>query len=147
MDSIKHRLPASITTDRLDLTTPTLAHVPEMAVLANSKAIYQVLSRLPHPYDESHGRDFVENIARGETEFAWAILRDGHYIGTIGLHHLAALGEPRPPVRLRETTPLVAVDVRLDQPDTVDDVGLRDRGHLSAPGRCGHLPPQTSKRP
>jgi RimJ/RimL family protein N-acetyltransferase len=91
MDSIKHRLPASITTDRLELTTPTLAHVPEMADLANSKAIYEVLSRLPHPYDESHGRDFVENIARGETEFAWAILRDGHYIGTIGLHLLPDL--------------------------------------------------------
>jgi RimJ/RimL family protein N-acetyltransferase len=91
MDSIKDRLPASITTDRLVLTTPTLAHVPDMAVLANSKAIYEVLSRLPHPYDESHGRFFVENIARGPEEFAWSILRDGRYIGTIGLHLLPDL--------------------------------------------------------
>jgi len=96
MDSIKHRLPASITTDRLVLTTPTLAHVPEMAVLANNAAIHAVLSRLPFPYDESHGRDFVENIARGPEEFAWSILLDGGYVGTIGLHvlpdHLPELG-------------------------------------------------------
>ena len=88
MNSIKDRLPATITTDRLVLTTPTLAHVPEMAVLANSRAIYEVLSRLPHPYDESHGRDFVENIARGPEEFAWSILLQGTYIGTMGLHLL-----------------------------------------------------------
>ena len=88
MDSIKDRLPAIITTDRLVLTTPTLAHVPEMAVLANSKAIYEVLSRLPHPYAESDGVFFVENIARGEAEFAWAILLQGQFIDTIGLHLL-----------------------------------------------------------
>jgi RimJ/RimL family protein N-acetyltransferase len=88
MDSIKDRLPATLTTDRLVLTTPTLAHVPEMAVLANNKAIYAVLSRLPHPYAESDGVFFVETIARGETEFAWSILREGTYLGTIGLHLL-----------------------------------------------------------
>lgn len=88
MNSTRDRLPATITTDRLVLTTPILAHVPEMAVLANSRAIYEVLSRLPHPYDESHGRDFVENIARGPEEFAWSILLQGTYIGTMGLHLL-----------------------------------------------------------
>ena len=88
MNSTRDRLPATITTDRLVLTTPTLAHVPEMAVLANSRAIYEVLSRLPHPYDESHGRFFVENIARGPEEFAWSILLQGSYIGTMGLHLL-----------------------------------------------------------
>lgn len=88
MDSIRALLPATLTTDRLLLTTPTLAHVPEMAVLANSRAIYQVLSRLPHPYAESDGQFFVEEIARGPEEFAWAIELDGHYIGTIGLNLL-----------------------------------------------------------
>lgn len=88
MDSIKDRLPATMTTDRLVLTTPTLAHVPEMAVLANNATIYAVLARLPHPYAESDGVFFVENIARGPEEFAWSILRDGNYIGTVGLHLL-----------------------------------------------------------
>ena len=88
MDSFRDRLPNTLTTDRLVLATPNLAHVPEMAALANSKAIYEVLSRLPHPYDESHGRFFVEEIARGPEEFAWSILLQGTYIGTIGLHLL-----------------------------------------------------------
>ena len=88
MDRSRDRLPATLTTDRLVLTTPSLAHVPEMAVLANNQAIYAVLSRLPHPYDESHGRFFVEEIARGPEEFAWSILLQGSYIGTIGLHLL-----------------------------------------------------------
>ena len=88
MNSIKDRLPAILTTDRLVLTTPTLAHVPEMAVLANNKAIYEVLSRLPHPYAESDGIFFVEEIARGPEEFAWAIEAYGRYFGGIGLHLL-----------------------------------------------------------
>ncbi|MFD2647681.1 GNAT family N-acetyltransferase [Devosia albogilva] len=88
MDSLKHRLPATIATERLVLTTPTLAHVPQMAALANNRAIYEVLSRLPHPYAESDGRFFVEHIARGDEEFAWAITSEGQFIGTIGLHLL-----------------------------------------------------------
>ena len=88
MDSLKHRLPAAIATERLALTTPTLAHVPAMAALANNRTIYEVLSRLPHPYTESDGRFFVETIARGEEEFAWAITLDDQFIGTIGLHLL-----------------------------------------------------------
>ena len=35
MDSIKNKLPATLTTDRLVLATPSLAHVPEMAALAD----------------------------------------------------------------------------------------------------------------
>ena len=88
MTQFKDRLPATLTTERLALATPALAHVPQMAKLANSKAIYKVLSRLPHPYGESDGIVFVNEIARGETEFAWSILRDGQFIGVIGLHTL-----------------------------------------------------------
>jgi len=102
MSTLKDRLPATLRTERLVLATPALAHVPEMAALANSKAIHAVLSRLPHPYDESHGRDFVENIARGPEDFAWAILCGGRFIGVLGLHLLPGrlpelgywLGEP-----------------------------------------------------
>lgn len=86
MTSLRDALPATITTKRLVLTTPVLAHVPAMAVLANSRAIYEVLSRLPHPYGEQDGRFFVDTIARGPDEFAWSILRDGQFIGVVGLH-------------------------------------------------------------
>lgn len=82
----KHSLPDTVSTPRLTLARPSLAHVPPMAVLANNARIHQVLSRLPHPYSEWHGREFVTTIARGPTEHAWAILQDGAFIGTIGLH-------------------------------------------------------------
>ena len=85
---MKDRLPPQLTTARLVLATPTLTHVPEMAVLANNKAIHAVLSRLPHPYAESDGRFFVEEIARGLEEFAWAIELRGRFIGSIGLNIL-----------------------------------------------------------
>ena len=86
--SLKQRLPTTIRTERLVLTAPSLAHVPEMAVLANNPNVHKVLARLPFPYGEEDGRFFVQNIARGETEFAWAIEQDGAFIGTIGLHLL-----------------------------------------------------------
>jgi len=92
MDSIRPRLPQTLTTDRLVLATPSLAHVPEMAELANNRAIHQVLSRLPYPYGQEDGRLFVETIARGPEEFAWSILFEGRYIGTVGLHFPA--GQP-----------------------------------------------------
>lgn len=86
--ALKDCLPATLTTTRLVLATPALAHVPQMAALANNKRIHEVLSRLPHPYAEKDGEEFVTKIARGETEFAWSILRDGDYVGTVGLHLL-----------------------------------------------------------
>ena len=98
MDSITHRLPASLETDRLVLTTPALAHVPEMAVLANSRAIYQVLARLPHPYAQSDGVFFVESIARGQSEFAWSILREGVFIGVVSLIGIDRAAGPVPEI-------------------------------------------------
>lgn len=88
MTSFKDRLPATLRTQRLVLATPSLDHVPQMTRLANNKRIYEVLSRLPHPYEEEHGRFFVNEIARGETEHAWSILAGETYLGTIGLHIL-----------------------------------------------------------
>lgn len=85
MDSIKDRLPASITTDRLVLTTPTLAHVPDIARLANNQRIYEVMARLPFPYTEADARFFVENIVPSQDETCYAITRDGVFMGIVGL--------------------------------------------------------------
>src|SRR5205823_11261259 len=57
----------------------------------------------------------------------------GLLVGTVALHHLAAVREPRSPVRLLEATALVAVGVRLDQPHAADRVGLVDGRHLALP--------------
>ena len=85
MDSIKDRLPATITTDRLVLTTPTLAHVPDIARLANNQRIYEVMARLPFPYTEGDARFFVEQIVPSEDETCYAITRGGAFMGIVGL--------------------------------------------------------------
>jgi len=88
MVSLRDTLPATITTERLVLTTPVLAHAPEMAELANNPLIYQVLARLPHPYEREHAHAFIQTIARGPENFAWAILHNTKFLGVIGLHLL-----------------------------------------------------------
>lgn len=85
MDSLKHRLPASLTTDRLLLTTPTAVHVPAIALLANNRRIYEVMSRLPFPYTETDARFFVEQIVPSAEELCYAILRDQTFMGVVGL--------------------------------------------------------------
>lgn len=102
MDSPRQRLPASLTTARLELTTPVLAHVPAIAELADNPRLLAVLTRLPNPYRESDAVFFVEELARSAEEWAWAIEYEGRFIGTIGLHLLDGqppslgywLGEP-----------------------------------------------------
>jgi RimJ/RimL family protein N-acetyltransferase len=85
MNSIKDRLPATITTDRLDLTTPTLAHVPDIARLANNERIYEVMARLPFPYTEADAHFFVTQIVPSAEETCYAILHQGRFMGIVGL--------------------------------------------------------------
>ena len=85
MNSIKDRLPASITTDRLVLTTPTLAHVSDIARLANNQRIYEVMARLPFPYSEEDARFFIETIVPSSEERCYAIVHDGVFMGIVGL--------------------------------------------------------------
>lgn len=86
MDSIKDRLPATLTTDRLVLTTPTMAHVPAIARLANNERIYRVMSRLPFPYTEADGRFFIETVVPSADEQCYAILDGDTFMGVVGLH-------------------------------------------------------------
>jgi RimJ/RimL family protein N-acetyltransferase len=85
MNCTRDRLPASITTDRLMLTTPTLAHVPDIALLANNRRIHEVMSRLPFPYTEVDARFFIEQIVPSEEEQCYAILHEGTFMGIVGL--------------------------------------------------------------
>jgi RimJ/RimL family protein N-acetyltransferase len=86
MTSLKHRLPAAFRTARLVLTAPAAAHVPAIAKLANNRRIYEVMSRLPFPYEEDDARYFVEQIAPSPEECCYAIL-DGqeNFMGVVGL--------------------------------------------------------------
>lgn len=86
MDSIKDRLPTALHTDRLVLTTPTMAHAPAIARLANNPRIHAVMSRLPFPYSEEDARFFVEEIVPSADELPYAILLHGQtFTGIVGL--------------------------------------------------------------
>ena len=92
MTSIKDRLPATLTTDRLVLTTPTMAHAPAIALLANNARIHKVMSRLPYPYSQEDARFFVEEIAPGPEESCYAIMGGGEtFMGIVGLTYAEGL--------------------------------------------------------
>lgn len=82
-------LPGTLATARLRLVTPALEHVPQMAKLANNRAVFDMLRRLPHPYEEHHAVEFVTEMARSPETHAFAILDDkGDYLGVISVMFL-----------------------------------------------------------
>ncbi|NGP16552.1 GNAT family N-acetyltransferase [Devosia aurantiaca] len=92
MTTIKDRLPTTIHTGRLVLTTPTMAHAPAIAALANNENVHRWLARLPFPYGVEDARMFVEEFASSDAECCFAILRDGEFVGVVGLSLVP--GEP-----------------------------------------------------
>ncbi len=80
------RLPEPIITERLILRSPALADVDVLANLANNVKIYKMLARLPYPFKEEHGVEFINEIARTDNEHAYAIIKkNGDFIGVISL--------------------------------------------------------------
>ena len=80
------RMPETVRTTRLVLRAPNRTDVSAMARLANNKNVHKWMSRLPYPYGEIDAMDFIDRIARGPDEHAYAILTsDGGFIGVIGL--------------------------------------------------------------
>jgi len=81
------QLPETLETERLLLRAPVREDVADITRLANNRNIYDMLARLPYPYTAVDAENFVDNIARSASEYAWAIdTRDENFIGTIGLH-------------------------------------------------------------
>lgn len=92
MHQPRDRLPASIETARLALVPPVPAHAPAIARLANNRNVHRWLARLPFPYSLEDARRFIEEIAPGESEHCFAIVRrEGEVIGVVGLHFAAGL--------------------------------------------------------
>lgn len=100
--SLKDRLPTTIRTARLVLATPTLAHVPAIAALANNANVHKWMARLPFPYGLGDAEFFINQIVPSAEEYCLSITNDGEYIGVVGLHLLESrapelgywLGEP-----------------------------------------------------
>lgn len=86
MTSLKDRLPTTIRTQRLVLVTPTLAHAPAIAALANNANVHQWMARLPFPYALSDAEFFIGTIVPSAEEACFAITRDGECLGVVGLH-------------------------------------------------------------
>jgi RimJ/RimL family protein N-acetyltransferase len=84
--SLKHSLPTTIRTQRLVLVTPTLAHAPAIATLANNANVHKWMARLPFPYTLSDAEFFINEIVPSAEEFCLAITRDGEFLGVVGLH-------------------------------------------------------------
>lgn len=73
-----------IFTDRLILRCPIINDAKAISTLANNKKIYDMLARLPFPYEENHAIEFINEIARTNDEHAYAIcLKNNQLIGLI----------------------------------------------------------------
>lgn len=78
-----------LVTERLVLRPPHIDDVEELATLANSRRIAEMLGRMPHPYDEHDARAFIENARRGQRagcSYAITIADSGAFIGCAGIH-------------------------------------------------------------
>jgi len=78
-------LPHRIETPRLVLRAPIRGDVPELVKLADNKAIFEVLARLPHPYTRADGIAFVEIFAQRPDERPYAITLNDQFVGVVGL--------------------------------------------------------------
>ena len=81
----------TLETERLLLRPPQRRDIPALVPLANNYAVAKNLSKLPHPYTEEHGEDFVARAAEQweqGSDYPFAITRkaDGAYLGGCGLH-------------------------------------------------------------
>src|SRR3954453_24044395 len=61
--TLREASPCVLETERLLLRTPTLADVKAIARLANDRRIAMNTRRLPYPYSQDDGNDFVRKIA------------------------------------------------------------------------------------
>lgn len=77
-------LPLRIETARLALRAPIRGDVPDLVKLADNKAIYAVLARLPNPYTRADGIAFVEIFAQRPDERPYAITLNDQFIGVVG---------------------------------------------------------------
>ena len=85
--SNRNALPVTLSTERLVLTAPSAAHVQAIALLANNRAVHQMMARLPFPYTDEDARFFVEQIAPSEADHCFSVMLEGSaFIGVVGLH-------------------------------------------------------------
>ncbi len=76
-------------TERLVLRPPHDEDVPDLAKLAASRRVAEMLARMPHPYGEEEARSFVQtsrNRRAGGCVYAVTIADTGAFVGCAGLN-------------------------------------------------------------
>jgi RimJ/RimL family protein N-acetyltransferase len=64
--------------------------LPSLVQHANNRNVWiNLRDRFPHPYTETHGRQFLSHVARQNPATVWAIEVDGEAAGGIGLVQLS----------------------------------------------------------
>lgn len=81
-----------LVTERLVMRPPHVDDVPELAELANSRRVADMVMRMPHPYGIEDARTFVacsHQQRRGGCVYALTIAETGAFIGCAGLESRA----------------------------------------------------------
>ena len=77
-----------VVTERLVLRPPHVDDIAELAELANSRRIAEMLGRMPHPYGEVEAKSFIQNSRRrekGGCVYAITNSDSGAFVGCAGL--------------------------------------------------------------
>lgn len=91
---LRDSLPATIATERLRLAAPAMADLAELVALANNVNVARWTARMPFPYGEADGVDFIEQVATGPEQRPYAIRNAaGRFIGVVSLMFHDALPE------------------------------------------------------
>src|SRR5882757_6024566 len=83
--ALREASPCVLETERLTLRGPTLADVKAIAHLANDRRVAENTRRLPHPYSQDHGIEFVRAIADNKRETVFLIENNFVPIGMVGV--------------------------------------------------------------
>lgn len=74
-------------TPRLALREFSEADIPELVPLIGAQQVAATTLRIPHPYEETHAREFLASVAKeNELRLAIRLRSDGRLVGGVGLH-------------------------------------------------------------
>jgi len=74
-------------TARLTLSSFCESDIPELVPLIGAREVAATTLRIPHPYEETHAREFLDSVAKeNELRLVMRLRSAGRLCGGIGLH-------------------------------------------------------------
>jgi RimJ/RimL family protein N-acetyltransferase len=83
--TLRERSIPVLETKRLKLRAPRRGDVKAVATLANDRRIAENTARIPHPYDESDARQFIDSVNKRDGEATFVITLADTLIGSCGV--------------------------------------------------------------